>query len=184
MAKSPASINLLVKKKSRSDVFLEWALSSGRFIIILTETIALAAFAYRFTLDRQIIDLHDKIKQKQAIIAYYKNDEQKYRDLQTKLANIKTLDQQAPRVPKLLDEIFTIATGKIIFQSLSVTPNSISIIGDTTSIKLMTSFINEVKKTPGVTGVSVTQVENHPDTGVINMTVEITVTDQKGTDGN
>ena len=56
-------INLIAQPKELIEkIFSEWAVNFGRIIIVLTELIALSALGYRFYIDRQIIDLHQKIK--------------------------------------------------------------------------------------------------------------------------
>lgn len=179
MAKS-ASINLLRKKKTSSDVVLEWALSTGRFIIIVVETIALVAFAYRFTLDRQIIDLHDKIKNKQAIISFYKEDEEKFRALHTKLAFVKELDVKSKEVTPLINEFVELARGKAVLQSLTVKSGGVQINATTTSIPLMNSFIESLKTYENTLGVSITQIENKPDAGQISLVVEVQLKPKEG----
>lgn len=180
MAKSPASINLLSKRESKSDTILKWALTTGRFIIIVTETIALAAFAYRFTLDRQIIDLHDKIKQNQSIISFYSADEERYRTLQTKLQTLSTLDSQSTEVTGRIDDIIEIARGKVVLESLTMGPNSVKISANTRTITLMNSFVDSLKKYPGTAGITITQIENKTDTGVINIALEVNLKPKKG----
>lgn len=180
MAKSPASINLLQKKRATGDIILEWALTTGRFIIILTETIALAAFVYRFTLDRQIIDLHDKIKQKQAIVDYYKDNETQYRQLQAKLNTLASLNSQTTQTPTLVSDMVQLATGKVILQNLTVTPTHVQITASTTTIGLMNSYVNSLKDYQGVLGVDVSQVENKPDTGLITLTIDVTIGPKRG----
>src|SRR3989344_1080687 len=87
MSKKHLSINLLKAKEiSFLDKFLNWALTVGRLVVIATELIALFAFIYRFSLDRQLIDLHSKIKQEEAIVNSLKESEQSYRNLQDRLA--------------------------------------------------------------------------------------------------
>ena len=179
MAK-PASINLLRKKKTSSDVVLEWALTTGRFIIIVVETIALAAFAYRFTLDRQIIDLHDKIKNKQAIIAYYKEDEEKFRALQNKLAIVKGLDVKSKQVTPVINEIVELARGKAVLQNLTVKQEGVQISATTTSIPLMNSFIESLKSYENTLGVSISQIENKPDTGQISLVIDVQLKPKSG----
>ena len=53
--------------------FLNWALTIGRLLIILVETLALGTFLYRFSLDMQIVDLKDKIKVQRAFVTAYKS---------------------------------------------------------------------------------------------------------------
>ena len=77
MASIKPSINLFKdKNKNFFDLFIKWALSIGRVVVIATEAIALSAFLYRFSLDQQLIDLNDKIVQKQALVKLLKNTRQ------------------------------------------------------------------------------------------------------------
>jgi len=90
MSSKPALINLVKgKHKSFFDRFLAWALSAGRVIIIVTEIIALSAFLYRFSLDREIIDLRDNTKQEQKILELFKEQEKTFRNLQERLSCLK-----------------------------------------------------------------------------------------------
>lgn len=83
MAENRLSINLLRdKEKPLLDRFVAWALSVGRSIVILTEIVALAAFIYRFSIDRKLSDLNDDIKQKQLIVGQLTSLEDEYRNLQ------------------------------------------------------------------------------------------------------
>src|SRR3989344_9329514 len=87
-----SSINLY-KGKSRNfiDRFILWTLSAGRLIIILTEILALSAFLYRFSLDRNLIDLNDKIKNEEIILNYLKKNEENFRSIQDRLSTIDKL---------------------------------------------------------------------------------------------
>src|SRR5258706_9366482 len=100
MLKSPA-INL-AKGRGQTflDRFLNWALSIGRVVVIVTEAVALTAFLYRFNLDRQIIDLHSRINQEQIIVKLLNNNETTFRSLQDRLSLINKLSQQAPERAK------------------------------------------------------------------------------------
>jgi hypothetical protein len=64
-------INLLPREefeKKPIGKFLTWALSIGRYIIIFTELIVILAFLSRFKLDRDLSDLNQSIREKQAVI--------------------------------------------------------------------------------------------------------------------
>ena len=78
---SSASINLLKGRVNLLDEIVKWSLTIGRLLIITVELVAFTAFIVRFSLDRTLIDLHDKIRQEQAIVASLKDTEAKYRNL-------------------------------------------------------------------------------------------------------
>ncbi|MBI3385346.1 hypothetical protein HY030_04095, partial [Candidatus Gottesmanbacteria bacterium] len=71
--------------------FLKWALTVGRYIVIFTELIVLIAFLSRFWLDRTLSDLHESIKQKQAIVKSAKDLEDQARSVQNRLHEVSTI---------------------------------------------------------------------------------------------
>src|SRR5581483_11165468 len=85
-----SSLNLLTHPHTNFlDTFLGWALTVGRFMIILTETIALVVFLYRFGLDENLVELHGDIKNDQAILNQMTSYETSFRNLQFRLQTIK-----------------------------------------------------------------------------------------------
>ena len=59
-ARHPVPINLLPKTEFELSFwgrFIKWALSTGRYIIILTELVVIIAFMSRFKLDRDASDV-------------------------------------------------------------------------------------------------------------------------------
>ena len=75
---------------------VQWAMTYGRYIMILTEIVVLGAFISRFTLDRKLTDLKEEIAQKQAIIEANAELETQIRTAQTQIDQVKKLiDGQA-----------------------------------------------------------------------------------------
>src|SRR3989344_5628076 len=108
--KKSASINLL--KSSRNEIFekfIDWALTIGRLLVIITEIIALSAFIYRFGLDRQLIDLHGTIKSQQAVVSFYKKQEETYRNLQDRLKIASTYSATSQDKLKISQDIINLA---------------------------------------------------------------------------
>src|SRR4051812_23361996 len=102
---SSASINLLKGRINLLDEILKWALTVGRLFVIIVEFIAFATFIFRFSLDRKLIDLNDKIKQEQSIVASLKDREDTYRQLQQKLAVAAQLDKSGSQNIKIMSDI-------------------------------------------------------------------------------
>lgn len=175
MAKQLPSINLLAShKKKNLDVFLDWVLSYGRIIVIITEIIALSALLYRFALDQQLIDLHSTIKDKQFAVESAKNDELIYRNLITKLALAKSLNNTSSTVVALLEKMVSLGTDKMEFDSLTVAKDKISVNATTKSAALLTNFINEFKRQPEIQSLSIDSIQNKTANGLI--VVRITAT--------
>ena len=62
-------INLLLpKEKNWLDKVIYFGLNYLRYILVITQTVIIMVFFYRFKIDQEIVDLKDAVKQKQEII--------------------------------------------------------------------------------------------------------------------
>jgi Tfp pilus assembly protein PilN len=155
------SVNLLKSKGNNFlDKFISWALTIGRMMIILTETIALVAFLYRFVLDRQLIDQKDRINQKAAQIKLYEGSEKNYRNLQNRLALISQLQNQSVGQTTLLSDIVNNTPKGVTFNTLAVSLQGIHIEANVQSVAALTTLVNKLKQNPNVTSVSIDKIEN------------------------
>lgn len=169
-------INLLKDRKlSTVDKVINWAFSAGRVIIIITEGVALAAFLYRFTLDSQIVDLHSRIKQKQAIITLYKDNEQTYRQLQTQLDRINQLAPLASNSVTSLGGILEKTPQSATVESATYSSNSVKLQMVFLSRDAIRQFISSLQTLPQVNTVSIDSIENKSTTGVIVVGISITL---------
>jgi Tfp pilus assembly protein PilN len=173
MGNPSPSINLLKKSDNFFDRFVAWALTAGRVVVIATETIALLAFIYRFTLDRQLIDLHDIIKRKQHIIELSQNNEQKYRSLQDRLALVANLSPVGLRSPKLFDEIMSLVPTEVTINRIVLTSTSIQLDARAGSSGALGGFIKTLRADPNVEVVSLDKIENRTSDGTIAVVVTI-----------
>src|SRR3712207_733471 len=117
MAKNVNAINLLpTKGESLLTQFLNWSLTIGRLLIILTEMVALGTFIYRFSLDMKIIDLHDEIKNRSFIVKNFQNSETNFRNMQQRLALAKKYDEESTQIPVIFRDIAEMGRGQITFR--------------------------------------------------------------------
>lgn len=184
MLKNPQGINLLKPKhKSLVDRFVDWALTVGRLLVILTEIVALSAFVYRFSLDRQLIDLHSKIKQEQAVITFLKEGEDSYRNLQDRLALAKTSSSQGKDKVKIFNDVLSLIPSGLSFTSFSVSEDRIKIDADVASVSSLSSFIESLKEYDRIETISLDKIENRPSQGVIRVSITA-VFESKGENAN
>jgi len=170
MANKPAlTINLIKKKGTPSlDVFIHWAITGGRFLVILTETIALAAFLYRFSLDRQIIDLHDKIKAKSVIVNVLKEQETSYRVLQERLLQANQLSQDVTFTSELFTKITDIAQrNNLSVKTITVTDESFHIELTAINVTNLKNFVNQLQLLKELQEISIDRIENRSATAQI-----------------
>lgn len=160
MQKQVPSINLVKKKVDYIDEFIKWALSIGRLVVILTEAVALITFIYRFSLDRQLIDLHSKILQEQAIVASLKDQEETYRNLQDRVAIAAEVSKQSSDKVKVYLDIQKNIPQDATFNNLSVFEEGTRINVTFKSVSGISKFVDFLKNYEGVESVSIDKIEN------------------------
>jgi len=173
-----AGINLLnTKHSSFLERFINWTLTIGRIVVILTELIALGAFLYRFSLDQQLIDLHSKIKQEQAIVSYLKDSEASYRNLQDRLSIATGFSKEGDSRVKVFKDLIAFAPPGIIFDNFSLSSNRIRIDAEVYSVSSLSSFVDSVKKYNSVEKVSIDKIDNQASSGTLAVTINATLKD-------
>lgn len=175
MAKTP-SINLLEgRRKGFLDKFINWALTIGRFIVIITEAIALLAFLYRFSLDRQLIDLHSKIKQEQIVVSSLKENEKEYRNLQERLALASKFTDKGEQTVKIFKETVALAPKDFVFSNLTLSEDRLTINASVQRIASLTTFIKTLRNYPSISTLSLDKIENKISSGRIAVGITATL---------
>lgn len=165
-------------KETVGGVFYKWALNAGRGIIIGIELIALVALGYRFFIDRQIVDQHDKIKTQEILVSRQQKEEKLYRGIQERLKNIKTTNEETSAKVTIMNDILnTIAAGTFYSTNLTINQRNVSLDGSTFSIFTLNGFIEELKKRPSVSAISLDEITTADDG--IKFKLKIEVKEQK-----
>jgi len=181
MAKNPASINLLRNdKKETIEQIINWTVTIGRILVIVVELVALAAFLYRFTLDNQLEDLHTKIKQEQAIVAFQKKNEDTYRNLQDRLSLVAAYSNSAEQNVKIFKDIVSFAPNGMTFSTVTFSPDGIHVQASVNSVIPLSIFIGKLKSYPLVDTVSLDKIESKASDAVISVGISTTFKAQKG----
>lgn len=144
-----AQINLLASDNiSYSTPFAQasrWALTAGRWIIIFTELIVIAAFLTRFKLDRDIADINDQITQKAAVVDAYSQTEKDFRQVQNRLSLLNDAIGEQVDYTQVLDLIENTISNEITLNTIRINENQIILTGISeteTSLKNMKNQLN------------------------------------------
>lgn len=181
--KAQLRINLIKKQNSTSlDVFIKWAITGGRFLVILTETIALGAFLYRFNLDRQIVDYSDKIKAQGVVVEASSLDESKYRVLISKLTHASVIDKASKAAPQLFTKIAGLTQSPITFTNIQLNEKSISITVSSPDVATLKKYVTSLQNLKELSTVSIDRIDNKTETSDIDaqISAEITLPDTGG----
>ncbi len=175
-----SSINLLKNKEiGFFDKFINWVLTIGRLVVIVTELVALSAFLYRFSLDRRLIDLRGNIKQEQTVVRFLSTNEDKYRNLQERLGLISDFSNLNKDKVKLFGDIIGFTTKGVTFNNFTLYRDRISIVADTQSTASLTSFVNALKTYPSVDTISIDKIENKPTSALITVSITVLLKKEK-----
>lgn len=167
------SINLVKNKQTPLiDKFMNWALTVGRLIVIITEVVAVIAFVYRFSLDDQLVDLHDVIKNKQAMVSVLKNDENKYRNLQDRIALAATFSANGVKSNQSITDIANLMSFQVKINELILNKDRENMRIEVVSPSALSNFIEALKKSRNIKSISIDNIESKPLAG---LSVDITV---------
>lgn len=180
MAKFSASINLLGNRQGTLDLIIAWALTIGRVLVILVEIVALGAFLYRFSLDNQLQDLRTKIKQEQAIVIYQKDSENKYRNLQDRLAVVSSFSSSSNKDLKIFQDIVTFAPSGLTFKVIDLSEEKLQIEATVNTVSSLSSFIDNLKAYSPIDTVSLDKIENNTSNATIAVGITATFKKQGG----
>lgn len=145
----PVDINLIIKDElgeSFSGQLLKWALTYGRYTIIITQIIVLSVFFLRFKLDRDHTDLKEAVAQKQAIIESVADLESEIRRVQDRLDNIKRLSLNQNGPLKILKFFQDNSPSDTIFDSFSFNNNKLSFSASVGNLRSFSFFMNQMQQ--------------------------------------
>lgn len=162
-------IELLPKEeweKTSFGRFLKWALTAGRWIVIITELIVILAFLSRFKLDRDLTELYEDIKQKQTVIESASDFEDKFRFLQKRLATIDGLEKKQLAAEKVIDEIALLTPLDVSLNNLTISGKEISLTATALSEQGLATFLNNFKSSPKFEKLIISDVSSGTEKGV------------------
>lgn len=117
--------------------FLKWAVTTGRYIIILTELVVILAFLSRFKLDEDLRNLNEQINGQVAFLSSQQPQVDQFLKLQ------KEVDAVSKMIDNRIDPVEPFVyfekkiTNELIVKSRSVTPSEFTLSAATLSEKAM-----------------------------------------------
>jgi len=176
-AKKKVNINLLLKSEtvhSFSDQLLSWALTYGRYIIIITQIFVLSVFFARFKLDRDYTDLKELAFQKKALIESVSDLDTEIRRVQNKLANIKTITSNQDLPLEIIHFLQENIPANTRFSTLTITSSKITFAAKSGNLREFSYFLQLIQKGNKLTNVALDEIRRLPD-GRIDFAIRGTV---------
>ncbi len=161
MAARKQEIELIPKEdweKTPLGRFLKWALTVGRYIVIITELIVILAFLSRFKLDRDLTDLYEEIKQKQAIVEAASDLENDFRFLQKRLSTIQDLEKKQLEAARVMEELASLTPLDVSFSDFSSTSDEVNFSAVALTEAGLATLLNNLKSSDRFENLNLTQV--------------------------
>lgn len=137
-------INLLPKEDFENSALgklLNWALSAGRIIVILTELVVIGAFLSRFWLDRKLTDLLEENTSRKIQVEAFSSFEEEFKTTQNRLTAYKKLDETKKDTVSLLETTSSLLPAEVSLTSISSLENQVTIKGISLSESGIAGFI-------------------------------------------
>lgn len=155
------TVNLLPKDPfldSAPGRVLQWMMSAGRYIVIFTELAVIISFAARFSLDRQITDLNEKMYSAMTVIEGYQQEEQQFRLVQAKTKHITDLGAKAPYLV-VFEELRRVIPDGVTLENMSLTSEAVVAKGKATNSSVFTTFVNNLQLSTTLQNVRINRLE-------------------------
>lgn len=178
-ARSIAPVNLLPTDRfefSKVGRFLQWALSTGRYVVVFTELIVIAAFLSRFYFDRKLDDLRKQRLQKVAVIDSFAEVQKQFQLTQAALAATKSVIDRQYHPAEILDRLQTLTPVGIEYESVNVSSQSATIQGFSPGSTPFSSLLTLLVQDSAYSAVAVTRLEQSPDRSPgLDFTIDVTI---------
>lgn len=175
---SSDKINLLPKDDfefSQTGRLVNWAVSVGRWIVVLTEFVVICAFLSRFYFDTQLANLFDDLKQKKAIIASTASFEDNFLQIQERTNSVKALLAQENKPSVMVVEISKLLPAEVTLNRISIADNELKITGYSFTESGLKYFMTGLINHPNIKQVSIDEVSSRKE-GLPGISFNITAT--------
>lgn len=159
-------INLLPKDTfefSNVGRLVQWLVSVGRWVVVLTEFVVICAFLSRFYFDTKLANLFDEIKQKKAIVQSAFSFEENFRETQKKLKLIKNILPRESKASVLVTEISQYLPANVFLTGISFNQDSLLIDGSALSEDGLRIFLDGLTANPKLGQLSLHNLSSQKD---------------------
>lgn len=168
--KSPDfNINLLPNEGSTSTTgnAIQWILTVGRYLIILTEIIALSTFLLGIYLSQQKNNLKDSIKTKQQDIDTLQTCdpkdtesfcEDRFLKIQSQINSVATIKSAHFETNKVITEFLALLPEKMKLENLTVEGTDVTFIGKLLTEQELQTLINSFNTSRKITALDITEL--------------------------
>lgn len=140
-------INLLSKKhESLVDRVIYFSLNYLRYVLVITQTVVIGVFFYKFKADQEIIDYQEAVEQKQEIVTVSEPLVMEGKMTDFKISQVKTILAKQDKTVSNLDYLLSVFPQQIYLQKLNIDEKGVIMDGSIQDVSTMKSFLRKLKK--------------------------------------
>lgn len=165
-------INLLHSKKlSFTEKLIYFALHYLRYIIVITQISVITVFFYRFKIDQDIIDLKEKVMQKQEIMKITSPLVDQAVILEGKLNHIRNLISEQDTYIQPFDYVLAHIPDNVSLTSIGLSQTTITIQAQTVQIGLIKSIYNNFLSSKQFKSVVIEGINRDTETNIYSFSM-------------
>ncbi|MEI6690248.1 MAG: hypothetical protein WCL07_00700 [bacterium] len=163
ISKRRRQVNLLPRdpfEKSWWGIALSWALTFGKWSVIVTQLIVTIVFVTRFGYDRQLTDLNKNIATQVSIIKSHSEIERDYILTQKRVTYAGTILSQNNTMVSMLDKLQSQTPVDVWYERLTIGSKSTSIVADAGSLPGFSQLIRSFSTDKAYDSVSINNLQD------------------------
>ncbi|MDO8487723.1 MAG: PilN domain-containing protein [bacterium] len=164
-----AGINLLPKTEFETTFwgrFIKWAITTGRYMLILVELVVIIAFLSRFKLDKDLANLSDSINGKKSVLEAASASEQKFRVVQARLNAAGSMLDAQLEARRTMNTITGYTPPEVNLTQIIIQPRQVTISAKTGVQTGLAIFLSRLTADPVWKSVDLTDVLATPTQGI------------------
>ena len=164
--KQKTSINLIIKPQellSISSQFLNWALTYGRYIIIIIQIVVLTVFFMRFKLDRDRTDLKEAVTQKKALVESISDMEKEINRVNKRLSDLKIITTNQNLYPRVIYFLEKNTPATTTYSLISLSKNTLNMVATSENLKTFNFLLRRIQEEKLLTDIQLQDLKRKAD---------------------
>ncbi len=140
---------------SKTGKFLNWALTTGRYLVVMTELVVILAFLSRFWFDRTLTDLRASRFQKELAVDSFKDFERTFLSTQSGLNFVKQTVDSSLKADGELTLINELSPKGVDYSQIQIEPDKTTLSGFAASASDFSSLLSGLESQERFSEISV-----------------------------
>lgn len=163
-------INLFPEhEKSTSEKIVYFGFHYLRYILVITQFIAICVFFFRFRVDQEIVDLKDTLSQKQSIVVSTEQLMGRVDEIDAKSKNIQTILDDQDLFRERYTYVIETLDPSIIVDDISLNVDGVDIKGSSVRVEPIRSYYERLLEEKKFNVIDLSSIERTADSYVFSM---------------